>query len=121
MAVFSQNEVEPKDNDEERDTPSLDPERELETGPSLKEAETLAWWEIGSSPLWLNVEESDRPTFPRLKERADDKYHCDSSSYPGTSVPDRETEYPISKIEPLKEPEAKSECLSSLSQLDGLV
>ena len=42
VAVFSQNEVEPKDNEEERDIPSLDPERELETGPSLKEAETLA-------------------------------------------------------------------------------
>ena len=42
VVVFSQNEVEPKDNEEERDIPSLDPERELETGPSLKEAETLA-------------------------------------------------------------------------------
>ena len=41
--------------------------------------------------------------------------------YPGTSVPDRDSEYPISKIEPLKEPEAKSECLSSNVQEVGLV
>ena len=67
------------------------------------------------------MDESESPTFPSEKEREDDRYHWEYSMYPGTSVPDRETEYPISKIEPLKEPEAKSECLSSLSQEVGLV
>ena len=67
------------------------------------------------------MEDRESPTFPRVKERDDEIYHWEYSMYPGTSVPDRDSEYPISKIEPLKEPEAKSECLSSISQLDGLV
>ena len=67
------------------------------------------------------MEDRESPTFPRVKERDDEIYHCEYSMYPGTSVPDRDNEYPISNTEPLKEAEAKMECLSSLSQLDGLV
>ena len=67
------------------------------------------------------MDESESPTFPSEKEREDDRYHCEYSMYPGTSVPDRETEYPISNREPLKEADAKIECLSSISQEVGLV